>query len=340
MLGENTVGLLLPAAAVAAQTALVRRIVAKLSAKHYRVGTSQVAASMGVAAVHLGRSQATVNTLLMQAEQLLGMAFAAGPGTIKEGFAGVRGTEAADSSGDFPADKMRAVYQPIVTIDGMGSPVNVVLARIADKDGNLLPTGRFLPVLERRGWLPELDVWVFRHAHAMLTQQISSETPLFLVVHASEQGLSSAAYPATVRALLKEQPMRNANQCIVIAVDEAAAISHRDAVAQLSRIVQEAGCGIMLANYGSTTGSLAVLEHVQPLFVRLNDPLARRLEQSPTTDAADKVLLDAVLSANASVVAGGIENARSLSALWSKGVRRFQGYFIQEPNAAIGTDGR
>ena len=334
MLGENTVAVLLPRDTAAAQTARVRKLTKQLSTKPYAIKKAEISSGLGVVLVHLSRSQATLNSILLQAEQLLGMAFAAGPGTIKEGFAGTSGTEAADSTGQLPIDKLRAVYQPIVTIDGVGSPVHAVLARIADRDGNLLPTGRFLSVLEKRGWLPELDAWIFRHAHKVLTEQIPASSAMFLVVHASTQSLSSAVYLETVRAVLAAQPMRDGNQCIVIAIPESAGITHRSAAEQLATALQDAGGGLMITGYGSTTSSVAVLEHLRPLFIRLDEPLTRRLEAGSDTDA-DKVLLAAALAANASVIASGIENARSLSALWAKGVRRFQGYFIQEPSAVL-----
>lgn len=338
MLGENTVALLLPRDTASGQRTRVRKLTTQLSATPYRLKDKDIPSDLGVVIVHLSRSQATLSSILLQGEQLLGMAFAGGPGTIKEGFAGASGTEAADSSGQLPLDKLRAVYQPIVTIDGVGSPVHAVLARVADRDGHLLPTGRFLAVLEKRGWLPELDAWVFRLAHKTLTEQIGANVAMFLVVHASTQSLSSAIYLETVRAVLAAEPMRNENQCLVIAIPESAGITHRTAAEQLAQALPAAGGGLMLTGYGSTTSSIAVLEHLRPLFVRLDEPLTQRLESGSNTPE-DQKLLDAALAANTSVIASGIENARSLSALWAKGVRRFQGYFIQEPSAVLETSG-
>lgn len=95
---------------------------------------------------------------------------------------------------------------------------------------------------------------------------------------------------------------------------------------------------MMVTHFGATASILSVLEHLQPLFVRLEDALARRLEKSSEIQKADKALLDAALAANVGVVASGIEDARSLYALWAKGVRRFQGYFIQKPGSVLAAD--
>tara|TARA_R110002073_G_scaffold84612_3_gene201568 strand:- start:24706 stop:27138 length:2433 start_codon:yes stop_codon:yes gene_type:complete len=340
MLGENTVGILLSREDVAKQMEGIRGVMAQLSDQPFRLqakdGKKEVASGVCAAAVHLGKSESTLSAVLVQAEQLLSMAFASGPGTVKEGFAGHSGAEAADSGGVMPVDKLRAMYQPIVTIDGIGSPVNFVLARIAGKDGNLLSPERFLPVLEKRGWIPDLDAWAFQHAHQTLTEKIDAQASLFLVVHASSQSLSSSTYLDAVTSLIAATPMRSANQCIVVAVEESAGVTHRGAVAQLAAALQKGGGAMMVTHFGATANSLSVLEYLQPLFVRLEGALARRLEKSATTQPADKVLLDAALAANVGVVASGIEDARSLYALWAKGVRRFQGYFIQEPGSELG----
>jgi DNA-binding response OmpR family regulator/EAL domain-containing protein (putative c-di-GMP-specific phosphodiesterase class I) len=336
VLGENIVGILLPRDGASRHPARVREIMAALAAKPYTVKGASIAAGLGAAVLHLRRSQSSVPAILSQAEQLLGLAVTAGAGSLQEGFLGTAGPDTTESTGQLPMDQLRAVYQPIVTIDGVGSPVNSVLARITDKDGNLMPPGRFLAVLEKRGWLPDLDGWIFRNAHKVLTSQIPAEAPMFLVVHASPQSLTSAVYVETVLTVLGSQPMRQPDQCIVLAVPETAWVTHRSTVEQLSQALMEAGGGLMLMGYGASATSVAALEALQPLFVRLDDALARRLEQADYAPA-DRALMNAALAANVSVVASGIENARSLSALWSKGVRRFQGYFIQEPSAVLDT---
>lgn len=334
VLGENIVGVLLPRDSAARRPPQLRQLLAKLAASPYRVGSESVGAGLSAAVLHLRRAEVAVPAVLSQAEHLLGLAMAEGAGTLREGFIGTTGADNTEATGKLPVEQLRTVYQPIVTIDGQGSPVNAVLARISDKDGNLMPPGRFMAVLEKRGWLPELDAWVFRHAHRILTKQLAPSAPMFLIVHASPQSLTSAVYVETLLAILAEEPMRHPDQCIVIAVPESAWVTHRSTVERLSQALLEAGGGLMVTEYGGSEHSMAVLQAVQPLFVRLQDAVTRRLEEPGFADS-DRRLVEAVEAANASIVASGIENARSLSALWSKGVRRFQGYFIQEPSAEL-----
>lgn len=338
MVGENIVAALLPRNAVSSHQALVQEAMQQLSASPYTVKGHKVPSALCAATLHLRSSNSSVAAILLQAEQLLGIAISAGPGTSKQGYMGTAGSDTTESSGQFPADSMRAVYQPIVTIDGIGAPVNAVLARIADKDGKLMLPGRFMSVLEKRGWVPDLDAWVFRHAHALLTAQIGAEQSQFMIVHASPASLVSAVYVETVVATLAEQPMRNPNQCLIIAVPEAAWVTNRSVVEQLNTALQDAGGGLMITDYGSTAQAQAVLENLSPLFVRLQPELAQRLEHNSEYAAADRALMEAAQAANTGIIASGIENARSLSALWSKGVRRFQGYFIQEPGPVLHTE--
>ncbi len=332
MLGENIVGLLLPRDTSLEQQNKVKTLVYQLATQPYVVNSINIDSGACAATLHLRSAQAAAATILLQAEQMLSMAIEAGAGTVLDGFIGI--SERVETTGHLPLNRLRMVYQPIVTITDEGHPVSTVLARLTDSEGNLLPAGQFLSALEKRGWLPELDAWVFRSAHQVLTTQIESHASQCLIVHASPRSLNSAIYLETVIAVLTERPMRNASQCLVVAIPETTAVTHRQSVERLNEALKAAGCGLMLTNYGASATSITVLEQLKPLYVRLDDAVTRRLEKTGF-EATDRELIQAAEKANAIVVAGGIESASSLSGLWAKGIRWFQGYFIQEPASTL-----
>jgi EAL domain-containing protein (putative c-di-GMP-specific phosphodiesterase class I) len=90
----------------------------------------------------------------------------------------------------------------------------------------------------------------------------------------------------------------------------------------------------MITNYGASASSISVLQQLNPQYVRLDEALTRRLEK-PEYLPADRILIETTTAANTMIVASGIENARSVSGLWAKGIRWFQGYFIQEPSVML-----
>lgn len=73
------------------------------------------------------------------------------------------------------------------------------------------------------------------------------------------------------------------------------------------------------------------------MYVRLDQSVTKRLEQTDYLDS-DRQLISAIETAQAIMVADGIENAKSMSGLWAKGIRWFQGYFIHEPVAELGVN--
>jgi EAL domain-containing protein (putative c-di-GMP-specific phosphodiesterase class I) len=136
----------------------------------------------------------------------------------------------------------------------------------------------------------------------------------------------------TVLTLLHEQPMPSPKQRMLIAVAESTVITHRNMVDQLKQVLLPAGAGLMITQYGSSSLSSSLLQQIQPAFVRLDENLCRRLEQSEYL-ASDQVLIKAAEAQQAIIVASGIESASSLSGLWAKGIRWFQGYFVHEPES-------
>lgn len=335
LLGDCMAGLLLPRDTVTAQRAALSSLARRLAAVPYEIDGGKLPGEVRAALLHLGRGrEAAAPVALKQAEQMLSLALAGNAGDISEGYLG-GGESGGEVVGHLPVSRLRLAFQPIATIDGTGMPVHAVLARLADREGNLLPAGKFLAQVEKRGWLPELDAWVFRQAHEMLTAQLQAESPMFLVVSVGTASLGNEIFMETVLATLAEHPMRGDHQCLILAVPESAAITHRGALSRINDALRPSGCALMLTGYGSSENAEVLLETFQPLFVRLDQKLVQRLSQGTAYSPRDRTLVDAALSANAGLVAVGIENARSLSALWSKGVRRFQGYFIQEPTASL-----
>lgn len=333
MLGENMIGVLLAKDTVSTHQAAVKHILQQLAMQPYDVDGIKLDGQACAAILHLGSAQTAANTLMLQAEQILSMAIEAGAGTVLEGFSGA--ASEVQTTGKLALNRLRMLYQPIVTIADSSDPVSSVLVRLADAEGNLLPAGQFLATVEKRGWLPELDAWVFSHTHHILTSQLAPDAAQCLIVHASPSSLNSAVYLETVFGLLASKPMRNTKQRLVIAIPEMAAVTHRHSVEKLNQALITAGCGLMLTGFGASAGANKILQYLQPLYVRLDQTVTKRLEQSEYLEA-DRQLINAIEAAQAIMVADGIESAKSMSGLWAKGIRWFQGYFIQEPVAELG----
>lgn len=332
MLGENIVGLLLPRDTSVGHQSTVKKLLAQLAAKPYQVNQVEVNSGACAAILHLRSGQSAAAAILLQAEQMLSIAIETGVGSVLEGFVGT--AETVEATGRLPVNRLRIAYQPIVTMDAANHALSMVLARLSDEEGNLLPAGKFLSALEKRGWIPELDAWVFRQAHGVLTKQIAEDEAHTLIVHASPRSLSSTIYLETVLAILTDQPMRHPHQSLVIAISETTVVTHRDMVERLNKALVAAGGGLMITHYGASANAIDLLNKLRPLYVRLDDALTRRLEQADYK-AADRVLIEAAEAVKAIIVASGIESASSLSGLWSKGIRWFQGYFIQEPSSVL-----
>ncbi|MCP5173884.1 MAG: EAL domain-containing protein [Moraxellaceae bacterium] len=336
MLGDNMIGVLLPKDTISSHQATVKNILKQLSSQPYQFNHLNFDSQMSAAVLYLGGAQTAANTLLLQAEHMLGMAIESGAGTVLEGASGA--AKEAEATGKLAVSRLRMLYQPIVTIADSSDPVSSVLVRLADAEGNLLPAGQFLDVVEQRGWMPELDAWVFNNAHHILTEQLASEAAQCLIVHASPVSLNSTVYLETVCGLLATKPMRHERQRLVIAIPEAAAVTHRQQVEKLNQALLKAGCGLMLTGFGASTASIKILHYLQPLYVRLDHALIKRLEQSQDIEQTDQELLNAIAVAKSTMVADGIENAKSMSGLWARGIRWFQGYFIHEPVAELGVE--
>lgn len=225
-------------------------------------------------------------------------------------------------------DQLTLHYQPKINAhDGSVHSVEALLRWQHPTRGLLLPE-TFLPAAERAGLMRAVA-----HRTINLTlEQIQSwreqGIPLTVAVNLATANLLDLDLAVTIERLLQNHGLPP--DALIIEITESALVDSersRDTVAALQLL----GVRISLDDYGTGWSSLARLQDVSVDELKLDRRFVARLAQDPRSVAIVQSTVDLAQNLGADLVAEGVEDELTLSALRSCGCTITQGFVHSPP---------
>ena len=239
----------------------------------------------------------------------------------------------------FELGRFRLYRQPIVPLADPGKPANYeVLARMVDKNGNVVPPSGFLLAAERYNLLTSIERWVIsssiEYLHAQWSSGAIAHDPSkrgYHAVNLSGASINDKSVPEFLRNLLRRYPLPPGLLCFEIT--ETTAISNLGAAAELVREFKAMGCRFALDDFGTGMSSFAYLKHLPVDVLKIAGVFIRDMG----TDPIDYEIVDAINRIGhilgMQTVAEEVDNAETLAKVKAIKIDFAQGYFIAEPEA-------
>lgn len=220
--------------------------------------------------------------------------------------------------------KVQLYFQPVVEC---AAPQNIlhrkVLARLLDPQGEAIAAGRFLPWIERLGWLARFDLAMLEHSLRHLNQH-----PQPLALSLSAATLREPASLARLLALLKNHP-QHAN-LLTLEVDE----RHLPPAAELERFsqaVRETGYRLGLQHFGGRFSLIGNLTHLGLAYLKIDGNYIRAIDQESDKRLFIEAMFRATNSIDLPLMAEMVETAGELLALKELGIYAAMGRLIGAP---------
>ena len=228
----------------------------------------------------------------------------------------------------FDTDELRLHYQPKVDgRDGSVHSVEAVLRWQHPSRGMLLPE-EFLPVAERAGLMRKIS----NRTLSMALQQVrcwrEQGLTLTAAVNLSTTNLLDIELVGTVERLLANYDLPA--EALILEITESAlvdSVRSRNTVAALQRL----GIRISLDDYGTGWSSLARLQEVSVDELKLDRIFVARLVHDARSVAIVRSTVALAYNLGADLVAEGVENEATLSALHRYGCMITQGFVHTPP---------
>ncbi|WP_336921077.1 putative bifunctional diguanylate cyclase/phosphodiesterase [Aquipuribacter sp. SD81] len=225
--------------------------------------------------------------------------------------------------------ELRLHHQPLV--DALSGEVVGTEALVRwERDGELVPPGRFVPLAEESGLVVELGAWVVDQACADLAALRAEGRPgLRVNVNVSARQLSGRAVVDTFLAATTRHGVPPS--AVVVELTESAVVEDPEHVWDLLTELRGHGFRVALDDFGTGFSSLYHLMTLPVDTVKLDRSFVRDVDTSPRTRRLVSAVVDLCRDLGISVTAEGIETSDQLAAVVSAGCHTLQGYLLHRP---------
>ncbi len=224
-------------------------------------------------------------------------------------------------------DRIALLYQPVVSCPGRQLMHREVLVRIPDNDGELIPAGVFIPVVESVGLAAKVDRAVVNKLVSTLLDDASIQGRL--AINLSPQSLSDAQFMEWLEQMLSQYA--DISHRLIFELPEYGAIANLPKLKELIDRLGKFGVMFSLDHFGRSFSSLAYLKSLKIDYLKIDGSYLRTLDQNQDHQFFIQALTDIAHGLDIQVIAESVESEAVWDLLQSLNMDGAQGYYIGVP---------
>lgn len=220
-------------------------------------------------------------------------------------------------------------YQPKIAVS-TGQVIGVeALARWNHPTRGVISPAEFIPVLESTSLMQPFTTYVLRSALAQQRCWLDTGRHVPVAINVSTRSLLDRTFPETVEQALAEAGVPGHLLCIEIT--EHTIMTDAQGAGQVLKRIKELGVRVSIDDFGTGYSSMAYLKTLPMDEIKID----REFVAGMVTHHSNHALVGAVVglghNLGLAVVAEGVEDAQTLSALHELGCDVAQGYHFARP---------
>lgn len=306
----------------------------------FEIGKQSISLTVSVGGALIGEKNANAQTLLAQAQGALRSAQAEGGNRTSIFDPAAHDKAAAEKTRHWIAlidealetDGFMLYYQPIVSLHGAEGEFYEVLLRMKGPKGEILP-GHFLPIAEQNGKLPAIDRWVIGAAIRSIAERERAGHKTTFFIKLTPQSLEDQTLLSWIAQQLKTARQRG--DSLVFEMPESKVVTSLKPARAFVKGLEQIHCGFALEQFGSGLNSFQLLKHIPAHYLKIDRNYMAELPKHKENQEKIKEICDQAHHAGKLTVAEFVEDAASMSILFSCGVNFVQGNFLQEPEKVM-----
>ena len=205
------------------------------------------------------------------------------------------------------------------------------LARWTKKDGTKVSPAVFVPVLEKYGFIPDLDKFIWEEVCKWIQRCQVKGFPLIPIsVNASAVDIFTFDVPAFVRSLVEKYHLpKNA---LKIEITESACGEDSEKVREVVQILRKDGFMVLMDDFGSGYSSLNMLHDLNIDILKMDAHFLKLEEEN--VERGIHILESIVYMAKSMrlpIIVEGVESQGQKEYLQNLGCQYVQGYFFYRP---------
>ncbi len=226
-------------------------------------------------------------------------------------------------------------FQPIISLMGDEGEFYEILLRLHSPKGEISP-GHFLPIAEKHGLMPAIDRWVIGRAIKTVAEREREGRKCTFFIKTTPQTMEDAAILPWIATQLQAARLRG--DALVFEAPESKVVTNLKAARNFQKGLEQFHASFAIEQFGSGLNSMQLLKHVDAKYLKIDRTYMAELPKNKENQAKVKEIADQARGMDKMTVAEFVEDAASMSILFSCGVNFVQGNFLQEPEKVMSYD--
>lgn len=227
-------------------------------------------------------------------------------------------------------DRIEVYYQPIYSVESEHFVSAEALARMKDRDGNIVMPGKFIPVAEETGLIEQIGERVFRITCQFIKSNRLSEIGVeYVEVNLSVSQCENPKLSAIYNDIMKVEDVTPDK--INLEITESSRLNSRNILLENMNMLITMGCGFSLDDFGTGESNLNYIVDMPVNIVKID----RGMIQDYFTNEKARVVMQATVNMikklGLRIVAEGVETEEQFEKIKELGIDYIQGYYFSKP---------
>lgn len=194
----------------------------------------------------------------------------------------------------------------------------------------LIPPGVFIPLFERNGFIPKVDIYIFRQVCALLRKWIDEgRQPIGISVNISRAHLFHDAFPENYMAI--KEMYRIPDNLLEIELTESMMFENHVKIQRVLSILRDNGFRCALDDFGAGHSSLNLLKDMPFDTLKIDQIFFGNTLYSKRRETIIRSIIDMADRLSMQTVSEGVETEEQLEFLRSTSCNLLQGYLLARP---------
>jgi diguanylate cyclase (GGDEF)-like protein len=223
-------------------------------------------------------------------------------------------------------ERLQLAFQPIVRCADYGPEMHECLLRMKLPDGEVMPAGAFLPVVEELGLIRLID----RRVVELAVAELDTHPDARLALNVSALTATDRSWLAATAAALRQRP--DIASRLIVEITETAGLDDVDECARFVATLRDLGCRVALDDFGAGYTSFRHLKMLSVDMVKIDGSFVQGIAENPDNLIFIRTLLGLADNFGLATVAECVEHMDEAELLRQEGVQFLQGYAFGKPS--------
>ncbi|HEC13305.1 MAG TPA: EAL domain-containing protein [Acidiferrobacteraceae bacterium] len=225
-------------------------------------------------------------------------------------------------------NQLTVYYQPKLDLKG-DTRAAEALVRWQHPEKGLIPPDDFIATAEKTGLIESLTVAVLDEAISHCFKWCQTGQTMKIAVNLSPRNLQDPQLPETIANILSTHDMEPS--FLQLELTESAIFSDPSRALRVLNRIDEMGVQISIDDFGTGYSSLAQLRDLPVSEIKIDRSFVMDMRTNKKHAAIVRTTIDLARNLGLTVVAEGVEDAKTLDILRRLGCDMAQGYYISPP---------